>query len=537
VRRSSAAATASLLVLALGSILAPVCLFASDDEPIPAPEGTTLAQGAPPPVVDQPQSSELQRAREAVTITCASKLGERNHCAANTDRGVALLRSKGQASCLLGKTWGYDDTGVWVSDGCTGDFVVGEDLSQAAEKASQKQRAPRYVPNAGFLLFDGDNGQIYMRLFSYARYLNQESLEPSYTDFFGNPHTVQLREDIQLVKFFLPFSGWFMDPRLRYYLYVWSANTSQGDPAQVVGAGNLSWVFNRFVTFGAGITSLPSTRSTEGQFPYWLGVDDRLTSDEFFRGSYTSGVWVKGEIYAKLKYMVMLGNNLSTLGVSATQMDNGLNTMSYMLQWLPTTGEFGLYGTFGDFDWHEKVATRLGLHYTTSRENRQSQPGTDSIENSQIRLTDGSVIFTPNLFGPGITVTDVDYQMGSVDGGFKYKGVSVEAEYFKRKLGNYAGLGVDVIEPITDDGYQVQVSMMAMRDVLQPYAGGAEIHGDFGDSTEVRAGINWYPLKKRGFRLNGEWIRLNNCPVGYSAVPYPVGGDGDVYHVNMEMNF
>ncbi|HYV20924.1 MAG TPA: DUF3011 domain-containing protein [Verrucomicrobiae bacterium] len=496
-----------------------------------------IAQGAPPPPVDQPQSHELQKAREAVTITCASKLGERNHCPANTTKGVALLRSSGQASCLLGKTWGYDDDGVWVSDGCTGEFVVGEELSQAVEKVATKQRAPRYVPNAGFLLFDGDNGQIYMRLFSYARYLNQESLEPSYTDFFGNEHNVQLREDIQLVKFFLPFSGWFLDPRLRYYLYVWSANTSQGDPAQVVGAGNLSWTFNRFVTFGAGITSLPSTRSTEGQFPYWLGVDDRLTSDEFFRGSYTSGAWIKGELTTKLKYMVMLGNNLSTLGVSATQIDNGLNTMSYMLQWLPTTGEFGLYGTFGDYDWHEKPATRLAGHYTKSHENQQSQPGTDSIENSQIRLTDGSVIFTPDLFGVGINVTDVLYEMASLDGGFKYKGFSVEAEYFRRRLSDYRGPGTDLLEPITDDGYQVQASAMVIKNALQLYAGGAEINGDFGDSTEIRAGANWYPLKKRGFRLNAEWIRLNNCPVGYAAVPYPVGGDGDVYHVNMEMNF
>ena len=70
-----------------------------------------------------------------------------------------------------------------------------------------------------------------------------------------------------------------------------------------------------------------------------------------------------------------------------------------MLQWLPTTGEFGLYGTFGDFDYHENVATRLGAHYTHSLEDRQGQPGTNGIENTQIRLTDGSVIFTPDLFG------------------------------------------------------------------------------------------------------------------------------------------
>jgi hypothetical protein len=182
---------------------------------------------------------------------------------------------------------------------------------------------------------------------------------------------------------------------MRYYLYVWSSNPSQGDPAQVVGAGNLSYVFNRHVTFGAGITSLPSVRSTEGQFPYWLGVDDRLTSDEFFRGSYTTGIWLKGELTTKFKYMAMLANNLSTLGVSASQIDNGLNTTSLMLQWLPSTGEFGLYGTFGDFDYPEKLATRLAAHYTHSREDKQSQPGTNGIENSHIRLTDGNVISRP----------------------------------------------------------------------------------------------------------------------------------------------
>ena len=150
---------------------------------------------------------------------------------------------------------------------------------------------------------------MYVRLFSYVRYLNQKGLDASYTDAFGDVHPVSQRQDVQLVKFFLPFSGWFLTPKFRYYLYVWSANTSQGDAAQVVGAGNLSFTFNRHLTLGAGITSLPSTRSTEGQFPYWLGVDDRLTSDEFFRGSYTTGVWLKGEIVTGVKYMVMQGNN------------------------------------------------------------------------------------------------------------------------------------------------------------------------------------------------------------------------------------
>jgi hypothetical protein len=445
---------------------------------------------------------------------------------------VILVRSTGQAACLLGKTWGYDDKGIWVSDGCSADFVAGK-----VEAPPTKQGAPAYIPNAGFLLFDGDKGQIYFRLFSYVRYLNQRNLDPTYVDSFGNEKTVQLRQDVQLAKFFAPFSGWFLTPKFRYYLYVWSSNASQGDPAQVVGAGNLSYVFNRYVTAGFGITSLPAVRSTEGQFPYWLTVDNRLISDEFFRGSYTTGFWLKGEIRTKFKYMAMFANNLSTLGVSATQLDNTFDTQSYMLQWLPTTGEFGLYGTFGDFDDHQQVATRLAVHYTSSTEDKQSQPGTDGIENTQIRLTDGNSIFTRNLFGPGINVDTVKYRMTSFDGGVKFRGLSVEAEFYMRWLTDFTGENVGGIANINDTGYQLQTSAMVVPKTLQAYVSGAQIFGDYGNSSEFRTGLNWYFRRERGLRVNGEFLHLNKSPVGYTAVPYPVGGNGTVFHINLEMNF
>ena len=106
------------------------------------------------------------------TIPCVSEPGQRQLCPADTSAGVALVRSTGAAPCLLGKTWGYDDTGIWVSDGCGGEFIAG----QTAEEPT-KGNAPEYVPNAGFLLLDGEKGQIYFRLFSYVRYLNQRNLD------------------------------------------------------------------------------------------------------------------------------------------------------------------------------------------------------------------------------------------------------------------------------------------------------------------------------------------------------------------------
>jgi hypothetical protein len=413
-----------------------------------------------------------------ITITCSSKPGERQHCTADTSHGVALARSAGQSPCMLGRTWGYDAQGVWVSDGCAGEFVVGRGIQETTEQPQAKEKPPAYIPNMGFLIVEGQKGEMYVRLFSYVRYLNQKGLDSSYTNFFGQTIAVKQREDVQLNKFFLALPGWFLTPKFRYYLYVWSANTSQGDPAQV-----------------------------------------------------------EGELSTKLKYMAMIGNNLSQLGVSAAQLDNTFNTTSFMLGWLPTTGEFGLYGTFGDYDYHDKVATRLAGHYTHSREDKQTQPGTNSIENSQIRLTDGSILFTQDLFGPGITVEKVDYDMVSVDAGVKKKGFSLEGEYYWRWLSNFEGPNTAGIADINDHGFQLQSSAMLVPKTLQVYLSGSKILGRYGDGSEVRAGFNWYVARERGLRLNAEWIHLNNCPVGYTAVPYPVGGNGSVFHTNFEMNF
>jgi Protein of unknown function (DUF3011) len=505
------AGVAAALVLGMFSVAS---IAAQNAEPVPS---------SPPGAAQTP----------ATSVTCTSKPGERSQCAADTSKGVVLLRSMGDAPCLLGRTWGYDQTSVWVSDGCSAEFGTGT----AVEPESTKPKPLTHIPNVGFLLVDNPKGQVYFRLFSYGRYLNQRNLDDSFVDAFGNTQTVQRRQDIQLQKFFAPFSGWFLTPKMRYYLYVWSSNTSQGDPAQVVGAGNLTWTFNRFVSVGVGITSLPSVRSTEGQFPYWLGVDDRLIADEFFRGSYTSGVWLKGEFHTKVKYMAMFANNLSTLGVSAAQLDNRMDTQSFSVQWLPTTGEFGLWNTFGDYDDHQKVATRIGVHYSHSLEEKQSQPGTNGIENSQIRLTDGSIIFTPDLFGPGITVNEVDYRMMSLDAGAKYKGLSLEGEYYWRWLSNFTGVNTNGIANINDHGYQVQASAMAVPKALQLYFGASQVFGRFGDQWEVRGGENCYVMKERGIRLNGELMYVNRSPVGYTAYPYPVGAKGPVFHINLELNF
>ena len=68
------------------------------------------------------------------TVTCSSTPGNRQECAADTSKGVVLAKSTGESPCLLGKSWGYDDRSIWVSDGCSGEFVAGQAIQEATER-------------------------------------------------------------------------------------------------------------------------------------------------------------------------------------------------------------------------------------------------------------------------------------------------------------------------------------------------------------------------------------------------------------------
>jgi hypothetical protein len=402
------------------------------------------------------------------------------------------------------------------------------------EKPEENKKWGTYTPNLGFKVANTEYGDMSISIYTYARYLNQRLLDASYTNAFGVTTAIQQRQDFQLQKVQIKFLGWVLSPKFRYFLYTWTSNPTQGQGAQVVVAGNLGYTFSKHFTFSVGITSLPGTRSVEGNFPFWLGVDTRLIADEFFRPSYTSGIWAKGAITDKLRYQAMLGNNLSTLGVSALQLDNNFSTFSGALIWEPR-GDFGQ--GFGDFESHEKLAMRVAGHFTRSHETAEEQPNTQSFENTQIRLADGTIIFTPNLFGPGITVNAVNTRMADFDGGVKYHGLSLDGEFFMRWLNNFSGPGTAGLPSLFDKGFQMQASAMVIPKTLQLYAGGSTIFGKFGNPYDTRIGVNWFPWKNKVIRVNNEFLYLYNSPVGYTSVPFVVGGKGLVFHSNLEMAF
>ncbi|MCC6765718.1 MAG: hypothetical protein IT293_13745 [Deltaproteobacteria bacterium] len=393
-----------------------------------------------------------------------------------------------------------------------------------------------YKQGRGFGFARTEWGEVRFGIYTYVRYLNQKMLEDHYTNGLGQRVQIDQREDLELNKVKLEFRGWVIDPRFNYVLYSWTNNAAQGLGAQVVLGGNLNWVFGPALTVGGGILSLPTTRSTSGNFPYWLTVDHRTIADEFFRGSYAQGFYGYGR-KGDFGYYAMLANNLSTLGVDAGQMDADFTTVSAALWWMPTTGEYGPRSGFGDYEWHEDVATRLGAHFTFSPEDRQSQPDSEDIDNTQIRLSNGTIIFAPNALGPDTRVNSVKYYMTDVDAGVKWRGMELSGEYYVRWLQDFRGDGPFEVNRMFDHGLQAMASAMVIPKTVQVYSMGSYIFGDFGDSWEATAGLNWWIFRRRELRVNLEYLYDHQSPIGYTAVPQQVGGTGSVLTANLEMSF
>ena len=64
--------------------------------------------------------------REARVVTCSSS-GSRVRCGADTHFGVHLNRQFSGASCVEGRSWGYNDKDIWVDRGCSAEFTLGNE--------------------------------------------------------------------------------------------------------------------------------------------------------------------------------------------------------------------------------------------------------------------------------------------------------------------------------------------------------------------------------------------------------------------------
>ena len=486
----------------------------------------------PPQSPQSPQTQQTQIGNPAgAPVVCTSTAGQRQHCLADTSLGVVLVKSTGPAACVLGKTWGYDATGIWVTDGCGGEFLVGV-AAQAAAGQTTVARNPfqatdptvetwgEFTPGTGFLVGRSNMGELAISGYGLVRYINQTPAVQEFTDHLGNTRPVDGRNDIYPHRVMIFLKGWLGNPKLIYSFTFWTVL----DTAQNAIFTNVGYQFSRKFSIYGGLNGNPGTRSLQGNHPLWL-ANDRVMADEFFRPFFGSGIWASGETARGLWYNVMLSNTNSILDVKSSQLDRNWTTGASAF-WMPTTKEFGPKGAYGDWEWHENTATRFGVSWTRSPEQRFTD-GTGAPGNSTLRLADSVNVFETGALAAGVTVDTVDYNILSLDAGVKYKGIFLQTEIYNRWLDNFAADGPLPVASIHDTGFYIQAAFYPVKKKVEVYGATSQIFGDkgagFDNSSEYLVGMNFFPIDSRYVRLNLQYIDVNKSPVS-SAFGFYVGG-------------
>lgn len=366
------------------------------------------------------------------------------------------------------------------------------------------------------------------------RYLNTLGSADTFTDHLGVVREVHKRNDITVNRSMFVFNGYIFDKRARYNLTVW---TSAG-AASIVVAGNIGWQFNKALTITGGYTGVPGSRSLVNTFPFFTSTD-RTMADNFFRPSFTQGIWANGEPLKNVHYLAFVGNGLNTLNISATKIDTNL-LVSGSVWWEP----LGPYGPpsrarnmYDDYFETDKVRIRLGTSFTRSREDRFSNLDQSSPENTSLHNSDGVLTFSTGAFAPGVTVEKALYRMWAMDGGLKWNGLALNGQYYFRWLNDFEADGPLPLSSTFDHGFELSAGQFVVPKKLMLYVRGSAVYGHFRDSHEYAGGVKWHFLPTERLWLNAELMRVMRAPYSGGFTPYTAGLTGWVPMVQTVLAF
>jgi hypothetical protein len=215
--------------------------------------------------------------------------------------------------------------------------------------------------------------------------------------------------------------------------------------------------------------------------------------------------------------------------------------------WMPTTGEFGPRGGFGDLEEHQQLATRFGLSAAHARENRAAALSSPTPNETQVRLSDGVYAFEQGALADSVTVNYLDYDALSFDAGFKYKGFSFQGEFLMRRLSQFEafdvhqgpnyGLPVALADnSLLDKSLYGSAGQMVVEKKLMLYAFGSYLFDEFERNPwEVGGGTSFYPYGNRSLRLNLHVLHIDKSPAGSNFGYYTSGQTGTTFSLGVDI--
>jgi hypothetical protein len=257
---------------------------------------------------------------------------------------------------------------------------------------------------------------------------------------------------------------------------------------------------------------------------------DRAFSNEFFRPSRTTGIWLVGDTPSRSHYELMVGQGYNTEGLTPSQTGNNFAVAGTFFR-----DYFGDYGPARptDFEYHEDLAVRLGLSLVFSRE---GTPGRQLEEADFLRLSDGTRITEVGALVPGVKVDSFDVQLVALDGAYKYRGWSANSEFFLRSINNLAA-----DQPVPSLGLQYgfycEGGVFLQPKKLEFNTQYAFVDGNYGASNSYAAGFSWYPRRAQYLKWTLDGTYIDGSPVNSTGADILVGEKGFLTRLQIQALF
>lgn len=285
----------------------------------------------------------------------------------------------------------------------------------------------------------------------------------------------------------------------------------------------------------AGLWKVPFSRSRE-ESGRRLQFVDRSTANLFFDLNRSIGVGIFGELDAwstPIRWEAALFNGFQS-GADTDIRDAGLD-QNFAWSARMVTDLFSEFGSDGepDLGWHSAPALRLGCGLAGTRVDASG-----ANEFNQPRVVDSGATLASLLLPLDATAYDIG--MYTVDAHWKFRGLSVIAEYYWRCLAHFRGGDV---ASLSDHGFNLQMGQFVVPGKLELLARWSRIVGDSGtlggvdESTdEVGVGAAWY-IKGHNAKLVLDASRINGMPLSSTRLDMPPSSEGWLLRTQLQFGF
>ncbi|MEM1303259.1 MAG: hypothetical protein AAGG46_00095 [Planctomycetota bacterium] len=398
-----------------------------------------------------------------------------------------------------------------------------------------------FVFDKGFGIVSTDKAKtnsIYLGARVQQRYTGFTRDEQSFTDSTGATAPINNRNVFDFERVRVNLQGTILDPKLKYNMS-FDGDSDGGATADVL------FFFFQYDACDAAKLRIGRWRTIYGRewllSSRYLRMADRSMATEFFRPTFSDGLWLLGDPRPEWHYELAVTNGFATSTRRPFQLDDDL-AFSGTLRWDPL-GPFGK--GFQDFDVHETPVARLGVSGVFEKTDGRADIGFPlGDETSVLRLTDGTLISEVGALAPGVQLQSLRVFQASVDAAMKYRGWSLGGEYFFRSLQDFTADGALPVTQINQRGYRVEGGMVLVPQRWDVNFQHSLVTGPAGTGFTHTFGVNYY---LRGPDGPGTGDRLNkvtfdvtdvtSSPVTTTTADLIAGDDGQLFRMQVQLGF